>query len=85
MINKILSNLEQFRQFLAELACMRMHQNSSRNIFSKTVVKFLPVQKKVDSAEHILNIFKNYVNKWHDFSKIYTDGSKTTTNVGCGI
>ena len=54
-------------------------------LFSKTVVKFLPVKKKVDSAEQILNIFKNYVNKWHGYSKIYTDGSKTITNVGCGI
>ena len=50
----------------------------------KPVVKFLPVKKNIDPSV-VARYFKQFLGRWQGYERVYTDGSKTSTHVGCGI
>ena len=52
---------------------------------NRPIVKFLPVNKSVDSPSTMLNKYNKSINSWKNYTKIFTDGSKTLDTVGCGF
>ena len=51
-------------------------------ISSKVSVKFLPVNKIRDPTYVVKEQFENFIKKWKNYNRVYTDGSKNSHNVG---